>query len=151
MLPVTDGYCLRCIRLNLNKGSVKNKEKPKKTRIAKVSKKRKEEAKSGGQYNLFIEIWSERETKSEISDRSLKHMHPGHTKFVSMFAHILPKGKYTKYRTRKENIIVVHPDEHTLIDHGTEEQRGRYSEEYPKTNWDIFFNKQKELKSKYPN
>jgi len=60
------------------------------------------------------------------------------------FAHILPKGKYTKFKLNPENILVVHPEVHHLIDAGTQDQRDA-------TGWDFspFYDKRKELLKLY--
>jgi len=60
------------------------------------------------------------------------------------FAHILPKGNYPKYKLFADNIMVIHPEAHTLIDQGTEEQRAALDWE-----WDMFYSRAEELKKSY--
>jgi hypothetical protein len=99
---------------------------------------------------LFFKKWKNSNKKSEISERELDHLEIGSTQWRMCFMHVLPKGKYPLYRVFEENIILGHPEEHQLVDQGTEEQREKYSLRYPRTNWSIFFNKQEKLKQKYP-
>ena len=44
-------------------------------------------------------------------------------KFWSLFAHVLPKGKYTKWKLNPKNIVLLHPEIHWLYDQGREEDR----------------------------
>lgn len=83
----------------------------------------------GGMIGLFREIWEEREHVSFLSGNELRFN-------VSCFAHVLPKGKgfFPKYAYRKENIVLVTPEEHTLIDHGTEEKRKAYPADWNRLN-----------------
>jgi hypothetical protein len=69
--------------------------------------------------------------------------------WLSCFAHYLSKNTYSNYRTTKEAICIVHPDEHRLIDQGTVKQREAYQLKYPETSWFVFYDKQEELKFKY--
>jgi hypothetical protein len=59
---------------------------------------------------LFIEIWTEREHVSEISGKPL--LYPGNFKFHWQFAHVLGKQAYPRYKFRKENIMLMLPEEH---------------------------------------
>lgn len=78
--------------------------------------------------DIYREILSEREWISFISSRPLNEfVHPLN---VMMFAHILPKGTYPELQFDKDNILLVHPDEHILIDHGTQAQRREYEQKY---------------------
>ena len=78
----------------------------------------------------------------------------GTTYWMACFAHILPKGRYPKYRTFRNNLILIHPIEHQKIDQGTAEQRERYKKEWEAkgytVDWDIFYDLQFYLKQFYP-
>jgi len=59
---------------------------------------------------LFREIWEEREKVSEISGKPL--LWPGNSKWHWQFAHVLGKQAYPKFNDRKENIMLMLPEEH---------------------------------------
>lgn len=69
------------------------------------------------------------------------------------FAHILPKGKYPSMMYHPYNTILVTTHEHTLLDHGTAEQRQRYKEvmaaEGIAVDWDVFYSRIDELKQNF--
>jgi hypothetical protein len=61
------------------------------------------------QIEFFREIWSERPHFSEVSGEFLgEEMQP-----ICM-SHLLPKGSYRKFKFRKDNIVLMTPDEHQL-------------------------------------
>lgn len=109
-----------------------------------------------GELEIFDIIRSERPFVSEISNRDLSVFY--NTSFyVNCFAHIIPKNgcnrlvfidkqaKNKILRLNKDNIMLLHPEEHSLVDVGTEKLRDLYATKYPSTNFDIFFNKKEEL------
>ena len=100
-----------------------------------------------GEMNLFKEIWNARPHVSEISGRNLE-VFAGRMSmlFPNMFAHILDKKNYPNERNNPDNIMLVHPEEHTLIDQGTEKQRKEYEKKY-NCSFDIFYKKKEKLKS----
>lgn len=79
---------------------------------------------------LFNEIWEEREKVSEVSGKPL--LWPGHFQFHWQFAHVLGKQAYPRYAERKENIMLMLPEEH------------EHQEQF-----EIFRQKRDELKAKY--
>lgn len=94
------------------------------------------------QLELFKEIWSERDHISFLSGKPLKYFD------VKYMAHVLPKGKYTKYKYLKENIILLTPEEHNLLDQGTEKQRLEYAKKN-NCDWNIVYNLKEKLKKRY--
>ena len=72
-----------------------------------------------GEKALFEEIWDERPRVSFLSGKELDFS-------VSIFAHVLNKKDFPKYRLYKKNIILLTPDEHFLLDMGTAAQREQY-------------------------
>lgn len=100
------------------------------------------------QTELFNYIWDTRPHVSEISGRELT-AEKGSKLWYCYCLHILAKGKYGKYKLNPDNILLGHNEEHSLIDAGTEEQRKKYKEQYPNTNWNIFYEKQRKLKEEY--
>ena len=105
--------------------------------------------KATGQANLFFEIWNEREHKSFLSGIPLDKFE-GSNLFFNLFAHVLSKAlnKYPKFILNKENIILLTPEEHTLLDHGTKEQRDKYALE-KNCDWDKIYKLEIILKLKY--
>lgn len=100
-----------------------------------------------GEYEMFTMIWKDRPHKSEISGRDLDPFF-GTELFVNMFAHVLSKGLYGKFRLLKENILLVHPDEHDLIDASYKQRRQEYEQEF-NCSFDIFYERREQLKQKY--
>ena len=96
------------------------------------------------QLELFKEIWAETAHISFLTNRQLKYFD------IKVFAHILPKGRYPKFKLLKENIILLHPEEHTLLDQGTEKQRLEYSNKW-KCDWNQIYIKKEQLLIKYKN
>jgi hypothetical protein len=95
--------------------------------------------------SMFNVIWTMRMHKSEISDQII-YM----TKFyLSYFAHIINKKDYPLYRYNPNNIMLMLPVEHLLIDHGTEEKREQYVKENPKADFSIFYKKKEKLIEEY--
>lgn len=105
---------------------------------------------------LYQEILTERPHVSEISGIPLGFYLASNAFFTSCFAHIIPKsGHYTMIirskeakekllRYNKDNIMLVTPEEHTLIDHGTAEGRAKYELKH-NCSFDVFFKKRDEL------
>jgi hypothetical protein len=61
--------------------------------------------------NLFLEIWSKRPHKSEVSGESL-----GKEALSIFFHHILAKEKYPLAKLDEENIVLLTLDEHTNVE-----------------------------------
>ena len=72
--------------------------------------------KATGELDMFKEIWEEREHVSFVSGEPLDKYAKNIETFVKMFAHILSKGAYPAFRLRKDNIVLLTPDEHFLYD-----------------------------------
>ena len=62
------------------------------------------------QKQLFKEIWQERPHISEISGKPLYPIE--HSQWHWQFAHVLNKGRYTKWKLEKRNIMLMLPEEH---------------------------------------
>lgn len=90
--------------------------------------------------DLFLSIYRNSNKRSEISGKDLRK-YENSPYFFNCFAHIIPKRGSTRLarltpeqkeillRLNPENIMLVTPEEHYLIDFGTEEQRKKYEEE----------------------
>lgn len=60
---------------------------------------------------MFMEIWSERPRRSEVSGKSL-----GKEALSTYFHHILAKSKHPELALIPENIILLTPDEHANVE-----------------------------------
>lgn len=60
-----------------------------------------------GEKELFFRIWEERPHYCFVTGQWL-----GHEPDIRMFAHVLPKGGYPRYRLNPENIVLVKPEVH---------------------------------------
>lgn len=67
----------------------------------------------GKMLDLFKEIWEEREHVSYISSDVGLYFNPW------CFAHVLSKGAYPRYKFKKENIVLLTPQEHYKFDFET--------------------------------
>lgn len=108
--------------------------------------------KKTGELDLFNQIWLERTQsdgshRSEISGKRLDQYY-NTMFFPSLFMHVLPKKLYSRYRLEKRNVVLGTPQEHFLIDQGTEAQRKEYEQEN-NCSFDIFYEKQQTLKQEY--
>ena len=100
-----------------------------------------------GELDLFKSIWEERPHVSEISGKPLDEFW-GTMLFVNCFPHLMNKGKYPEIRLQKDCIALSTPYEHFLIDFGTEAMRKKYEQEN-NCSFQIFYDKQEQLKQKY--
>lgn len=112
------------------------------------SKRSAEKQGFDNQLEMFLWIWNHREHKSEISGRSLDTV-PEHL-FLNMFSHILSKamGKYPLFKLNEKNIALILPEEHSLWDSGTIQQRLDYEKKY-NCSFDIMFERSEKLKKEY--
>lgn len=111
-------------------------------------KKMAEQEDFKSEYEVFLEIWNERPHKSWLSGRDLEKFKPPHTFFVNMFAHVLNKQNWKKMKYDKENIVLLHPEEHDLDHYGTEDSRRKYCEFY-ECDWGRWEALKASLKEKY--
>jgi hypothetical protein len=109
--------------------------------------KSKEKKKPTGEKIVFEQIWEEREHKSYLTGDSLDKYVQSDL-WYNLFAHVLAKGKYPKYRLFKKNIVLLTPTEHRLLDQGTSDQRKKYADETG-CNWNKIFELKDELYEEY--
>lgn len=101
-----------------------------------------------GQKDLFCKIWLTRPPKSFITGYDLSRWGNG-SMFFSLFAHVLPKGKYPELKLKEENIVLLTPNEHALFDQGTEEKREEYARLNPTCDWEKLYDYREVLKKKF--
>lgn len=71
------------------------------------------------QISLFKTIWDESNKKCQLTGKDLLWITPYTSHWFSCFAHILPKGKYPRFKYLQKNILLVHYDIHYQLDMGT--------------------------------
>ena len=98
-------------------------------------------------YGLFREIFDEREHVSFLSGRPL-YANVDVSIWLCYFAHVLSRKMYPKFIIKKENIVLLTPEEHSLLDQGTEQKRKEYAEKYH-CDWNKIYTLQDELKKEY--
>ena len=91
-----------------------------------------------GELILFNSIWETREKKSFVSGQYL-----GEDMDVKFMAHVLSKGKYSKFRLYDKNIVLLTFDEHFALDHGLK------SKLRLDPAWDKFWDLEDVLKKEY--
>ena len=84
------------------------------------------------QVDLFDHLWETRAHKCPYSGLSLAPFKDDPDMRRSCCAHILPKGKYPLFKLNEENVMLVHPIFHSIVDGGTLRDR----EQYPEWRWD---------------
>lgn len=108
-----------------------------------------------GELKLFKQIAEIRPHVSGITGENISHWINSYAS-LNCFAHIIPKNgcnqltfpnkevKDNLLRNNPDNIMLVSPEEHFLIDHGTQEKRERYERQH-NCSFDVFFEKKKKL------
>lgn len=112
------GRCQKCTALDNINNKSNEVDTINKHKVCKVSKSPKFplndnlniKEKDTSQYDMFLEIWNQREHISEISGKAL--VGPEHKMFIWQFEHILGKGAYPKFKLYKKNIILMTWQEH---------------------------------------
>ncbi len=109
-----------------------------------------------GETALFEQIRKKRPFISEVSGRDLSCF-INNTRYFNCFAHIIPKNGIIRLvftdksskdrilRLNAENIMLLHPDEHFIVDNGTEKQRNAYELKYPDADFSIYYDKKEYL------
>ena len=71
--------------------------------------------------DLYTQIWKERPHFCEVTGENLFFQEESDL-WRSCFAHLFPKGKFPKWRSDKNNILLMHPSIHHLYDNSTKEK-----------------------------
>lgn len=115
-LKTTDKYCRKCFYKKLSETRA-GKLSLKREKLAQAARKPiKKSYKPTGEMKMFLEIWSEREHKSELSGVKLPYGMDNMKMWVCQFLHVLPKGKFPSMRLNKRNIMLATPIEHEYQD-----------------------------------
>jgi hypothetical protein len=100
-----------------------------------------------GERKVFDSIWGKRPHRSFLSGADINWVE-GTDFYVNVFAHVLAKGKYPKFRLLEENILLLTVEEHRLLDTGTEEERQAYAEKY-NCDWNAVYEYREVLIAEY--
>lgn len=99
------------------------------------------------QVSLFNHIWDTREHKSQVSGRVI-HIQKASDYWYSCFAHLLAKSAYPRYYLNPDNIWLLLPIEHQLVDQGTLGERKKY-EQLWNCSFNKFYDLQRKLRKQY--
>ena len=88
------------------------------------------------QIQLFHHLWDTRKLVCPFSGRDISKFKDDTQMRIICCAHILPKSLYPLYKLNRDNVVLVHPEFHTIVDMGTKESRDRY----PYWQWDKWDN-----------
>ena len=130
------GYC----KFHMYKAKLSTKKK----REGKYTKKKEKAIKNAyfgfkTQMEMFEYIWNTQPHVCWLTGRPLEAFD------VKMCAHVLRKGTYTYFKLNPENIRLLHPTIHFLVDDFREELRDKL----PHINFDKWFKLQEDMKIKY--
>jgi len=102
------------------------------------------------QVDMFDDLWAKATRYGKITptcpytNEKLDHMG---LLWYNMFAHILSKQKYPMWRLNPNNIRIVHPEFHRIVDQGRLQERSLHPE-WKWTEWDsLVEDKKKEYES----
>lgn len=148
------GFCLRHQHKRTDKPK-QAQNKPYNQRSVKSSIKVPPKQKSGlkhelqrsfgftNQKQMFDFVWSTREHKCQISGSNLDLV-PENRRHWTM-AHIIPKGLYPMFKLNPDNILLISPEAHQLVDNFTEDLR----EKHKHINFDLWFSLVEKKKEEY--
>jgi hypothetical protein len=123
------------------------KIKPKSKREAKFNKKKKTLKVDFGfktQVEMFNHKWNIEPHKCWLTG-ALLNFKQYSDEWFQCFAHVLRKGVFTYWKLNPENIRLLHPDVHHLVDNFIEE----YLEQYPDIDFYKWFDLQDRLRVEY--
>jgi hypothetical protein len=80
-----------------------------------------------------------------LSGEPILNIEKGSSLYYSMFAHVLRKGKYTYWKLNPENIRIIQPLLHGIVDNWVDE----YTTTYPNIDFNKWFSLQDEMQERY--
>jgi hypothetical protein len=101
------------------------------------------------QLDMFYDLWAKAGDKDgyiicPFTEEILNGYKRGNSWF-SCFAHLLPKGRFTYFKLNPDNIRVVYPEFHRIVDQGTEKDRQRH----PDWRFDLWDQEVEKMKIQY--
>lgn len=142
LIPVKDGFCIRCNH---------ERKQEKKKAVGKKTGKYKYIKVASGELDVFeakVNSLPDHETRCFRCEKRIAVLTPHN------FAHVLAKGKYPLFRLNPENIVLLC---HSFIADDEGNQGCHYSWDFkPRSEltadgWDKMFKLEAELKATYPN
>lgn len=102
------------------------------------------------QLSMFQTLWENaRNEKGEVycmfTGEKLNFWAAQESWYYCLFAHVLPKKNYPYFKLNPDNICIVHPEFHRIVDQGTTKDR----EAHPDWKWDEWDALVIETKQKY--
>lgn len=97
-----------------------------------------------GEAEMFGSIWEDRRHVCEFTGENLDKFY-GTNLWFSCFMHVLPKGQFPLWRLNPENVVLGHPDFHTVLHNGTMADRLKY----PSWNFNRWNKLVQEMKGEY--
>lgn len=156
-LPVfSHGYCKRhqCMKTD-DKKPKQTSFKPYKPRSFKKGTNTKAKENNGfksqlqrsfgfdNQKQMFEFIWDSRPHVCALSGQDLNKV--SNERIHWCMAHILNKKNYPFFKLKEDNILLVHPDVHTMVDNFTEDLR----EKHKHINFNLWFQLVEQKKQEY--
>lgn len=87
------------------------------------------------QVELFEYIWIRDGGVCRITGVPLDQFYHSDLRY-NCCAHILPKGRYTYFRLNPSNVLLIHPNLHFAIDHGSSDYKHKYFSKESFDKWD---------------
>lgn len=88
------------------------------------------------QIDMFESMWAKAliegkgKVKCPFTNEDITHYADGQMSFwLACFAHILPKSKYPSYKLNPDNVRIVYPEFHSIVD------QGRFSDRFNHSTW----------------
>jgi ribosomal protein L37E len=99
---------------------------------------------------FFDDIWLSRPPISLISGKTLSSFRYNPSLKYSCCAHVLSRKQFPHYALRDDNVVLITPEEHFMLDNGTEAQREEYSR-VSGANWALIEEIKERLYNEYKN
>jgi hypothetical protein len=93
---------------------------------------------------MFDDIWDTRSHVCQFTNESLEQFY-GTDLWYNCFAHVLPKGKFILFKYNPENIRLVYPEFHSIVDQGTKTDRLKH----PEWDWTFWDELVQQMKAEY--
>jgi hypothetical protein len=102
------------------------------------------------QVDLFMDLWEKSRNEHGIvvckySGHQLNGYETAMDRWLCCFGHLIPKKNYPLFKLNPENIRVILPEFHSIVDQGRISDRAKH----PNWEWDLWDNEVLEMKEKY--
>jgi hypothetical protein len=101
---------------------------------------------------LFRELWAKNRAEDgqyycQLSGENISQYHEPHDMWTWACAHVLDKKNYSFWKYRIDNLMLVHPEIHALLDQGSKAQQAK--SRFPAYSFELFSNLRERFKSEY--